>query len=329
MAQMLTPLNDLAEENQRLLAELEIAYKNLDMVLELSAQEKKIAYQELQQKFHTLQRLYAELSNKENMLIHLEKLSSIGQFITEIIHELNSPLVAIAAHAELALMMAPAEKLQEEIRQISKQTMRMSDYLIRFRTMAYKTEEHFCLFDLNENLVNCLATIEIIKPNGFEIMSSFHEHPLVVKGDPYQANQIFLNLARNAFDAMQDHGKRLQVSTKPVTSDQIATNGADIGRIYCQNEKVWQQILNASYNFAMVEFADEGTGISPEHLEKLFQAFFTTKAPGKGTGLGLSISSDIVKRHGGNLAVKSVLGKGTTFQLLLPMVSETEERKIA
>ena len=325
MLQASNTVEDLIKENQCLLTELEVAYKNMELILKETDHEKKIAYQELQQKFLALENLYNELSNKENMLIHLEKMSSIGQFITEIIHELQSPLTAISGYVELALMSDSSEEVREYLSQVTKNVMRMSGYLMRFRDMAYKNEEHYCLLELQQNLTECLATIKIIKPHDVEIITNFCDEQLMVKGDPYQINQIYLNLAKNAFDAMELKDQTLKVSTKHVTAEWIK-NSDEIGLTHCQDIKIWSEILNDADSYALVEFTDDGPGIAPEQLNKVFQANFTTKDRGKGTGLGLSISSDIVKRHRGNLVVKSVLDKGTTFQLLLPLeINELEK----
>ena len=102
---LLTPPSNLVEENKLLLSELEEAYKNMELILEQSSREKELAYDALQQKFQTLEDLYAEMTNKENLLIHLEKLSSIVQFIAEIVHELNNPLTLISMQAYVAMMM--------------------------------------------------------------------------------------------------------------------------------------------------------------------------------------------------------------------------------
>ncbi len=318
--QITIPSQDLAEENRNLLGELETAYKNMEMILNQSDREKAIAYEALQQKFQALEDLYDEMTRKENMLIHLEKLSSIGQFIAEIVHELKNPLTVISGHAEVALLIAESEDLRDQVGKIPKQVKRMSHLLDRFWRMAYKGKEDFSLFDLNENLRDCLSTVEIIKPKKIDMTSSFCNDTLIVQGDPYQISQVILNLAKNAFDAMENRGNSIRVETKKVSSHWMQTS-KEFGQAYCQNEATWVVILEETDQFALVEFSDNGNGIQPELLGDLFQAFFTTKDRGKGTGLGLSISSDIAMRHGGNLAVKSVPGMGTTFQLILPLDS--------
>jgi len=315
---------ELVMENQALLSELELAYTNMEMILEESSKEKKIAYDELQKKFEALEELYNQLSKKENMLIHLEKLSSIGQFITELIHELRSPLTAISFHAQLGKMKDVAEDIKESFRVIENHVDGMSNLLDRFRAMAYKGKEDFQIFDLNGNLVKCIETIEIIKPKGMNIRLDLCDQKLMVKGDPYQITQIFLNIAKNAFDAMKDHGNELIVKTEKIHSE-FARESEKIGCIHCQQNKEWNKILNRTSHLALAHFIDHGKGMPQELLKQVFEPFFTTKGRGEGTGLGLSICSDIALRHGGNLAIKSEEGKGCTFQFLIPL--EVEQSK--
>lgn len=318
-----TPISyeDLLAENQRLLQELENAYLNMEKLVESSDQEKRIAYEELQKKFDALENLYSELSEKENKLIHLEKLSSIGQFITELIHELSSPLTAISLQAQMALLKDVPEHLKPAFNVIVEHAERMSNLLGRFRAMAYKGREDFKIFDLNLSLKECLETIEIIKPKRMRMEVSLCPEKLPVNGDHFQTDQVFLNLAKNAFDAMKNQGQLLKVQTRTVSASFLREPG-NLSGIYCQQEQDWQQILDKNSRFALIKFIDEGKGIEPEIRKNLFQPFFTTKERGKGTGLGLSISSDIIMRHNGNIAIHSEPGKGSTFQVLLPLQSD-------
>ncbi len=321
-----TPLIDvetLQLENRKLLEELEYAYKNMEMILEQSIQEQKIAYNELQNKFNALEKLYRDVSRKENMLVHLEKLTSIGQFISEIIHELNTPLTGISGGAHLLKTMNPPDNLKPFINIIEQNVQRMTGYLSRFKNMIYKGEESFTLFNANENLRECLETIEILKPKNVRLSFQPYNDALPVKGDPQQINQIYLNLAKNAFDALQERGGSLLVRTRLVDKNWILESG-EFAEFHCQERAVWKELVEHKAQFALIEIQDDGEGIPSDLLPKIFEAFFTTKPRGKGTGLGLSISGDIAKRHGGNLGVRSNLGVGTVFQLLLPIAKLTE-----
>lgn len=309
---------ELTLENNRLLKELELAYTHMEHILEESDQERQITYKELEKKLKLLENLYNELSNKENMLIHMEKLSSIGTFITEIVHELRNPLNAINIQAQLALMKDMPPDMQERFKIIDDNTKKMSNLLQRFRSMAYKGKEDFELFDLNKNVAQCLESIEIIKPGPISIEMELCDQRLFVKGDPYQTNQVFFNLAKNAFDAMMNYGTKLMIEIERVNSD-FFHDSEQMNYVCCQEKNEWENILKKTINFALVEFVDQGVGMTEKVMNHIFQPFFTTKEHGKGTGLGLSICSDIALRHGGNLRVKSEVNKGTTFQFILPM----------
>jgi CheY-like chemotaxis protein len=123
--------------------------------------------------------------------------------------------------------------------------------------------------------------------------------PLVIRADAGLLGQVLVNLALNARDAMPDGGA-LEIST----AQMIVAAGDD------------QEVPPGTY--AMVRVEDSGCGIAPEHMSRLFEPFFTTKPPGKGTGLGLATMFGIVKVHHGFVRVRSALGKGTTFEILLP-----------
>jgi signal transduction histidine kinase len=307
-------------ENKRLLDELELAYQRIETILEESNREKEVTYRELQHKFETLEKLYAELSKKENLLIHMEKLSSIGEFIAELIHELNNPLTAIRMQAELALMKDNSDVVGKQFKTVLKNSDKMINLLERFRSLAYKSKEEFQIFDLNESLVECCETVAILKPKKLVLKTKFTPGKLLINGDLYQINQVVLNLSKNAFDALNEGESYLKISTKKMRSAQI-NRSKKINTVQCMALDKWAKLINEVEEFALIEVSDNGVGMPPQLLKSIFDAFFTTKERGKGTGLGLSISKDIALRHGGNLTVESVPGKGTTFQFFLPLVS--------
>ncbi len=318
MEQQSDTVSELKKENKALLEELAATYKNMETVLVQSASEKEIAYQELDNKYKILTQTYQELSKKENMLVHLDKLSSIGQFITEIVHELRNPLTVISGIIELVMLQEVPDNIRERLDKIPEQLERMNSNLERFKAMAYKSREDFQYFNLNENLSDFLETIEIIRPKNIKILRDLDFRNMSIHGDPYQITQIYLNLAKNAFDAMSSAGSSLEVKSKYMTRTDVQSKTI-LGSIACQDEKIWQKIVEEYQEYGMVEFKDNGSGIAEDLKKNIFSAFFTTKERGKGTGLGLSISSDIAKRHNANIAVKSELGVGTIIQLLIPL----------
>ncbi len=294
-------------------------------ILDNSEREKEIAYRELDEKYKVLENLYAQLSSKENMLIHLEKLSSIGQFVTEIIHELKNPLMVISGVTEIVLLKPELQpQIAQKLQRIPAQVERMINYLNRFRAMAYKEKKDFKVFRLNTSLEDFLETIEIIKPKNVSIVKRLCEDALNINGDPDQITQIFLNLAKNAFDAMETNGDTFTVSTE-VIDGKKAEQLQNQGFAGCQSRKDWKDIVETNQTFALLNFCDNGSGIPDDLIQNIFDAFFTTKTRGKGTGLGLSIAADITLRHNANLMVRSKQNEGTTFKFVIPLVDECEQ----
>jgi signal transduction histidine kinase len=213
-------LKKLKSENRILLAELEEAYKSMEAILVQTEKEKEITYRELENKYTALQHTYSELSRKENMLIHMEKLSSIGQFITEIVHELKTPLTVISSATEIVLLNELPEESRDILSKIPEQVKRMSGMLGRFK-------EKFTCFDINLNLNDFIETLELITPKSIEISCDLSEDELKVKGDAYQLTQIYLNLAKNAFDAMDDVSDAcLSIKTRLVNAGRVKSISA-------------------------------------------------------------------------------------------------------
>jgi len=130
----------------------------------------------------------------------------------------------------------------------------------------------------------------------------------IVNADPLQIEQILLNLAINAKDAMPQEGGKLIIATTTVTLDLE----------YCQTHPGVQP-----GPYVVLSFSDTGCGMSQETVDRIFDPFFTTKEPGKGTGLGLSIVFGIVKQHEGHINCRSVQGQGTTFEIYFPTIQTT------
>ncbi len=312
----------LKNENRILLAELEEAYKNMETILVQTEREKEITYRELEQKYRTLQNTYTELSRKENMLIHMEKLSSIGQFITEIVHELKNPLTVISAAADIALLNDLSDESRSVINKIPEQVKRMLALLGRFKAMAYKEKEKFKCIDINKNLSDFIETLDLITPKSISITFDLSEDELIVKGDIYQLTQIYLNLAKNAFDILEGkHNPKLKIRTKMMTSAEVKKNQMEY---FCQKPDIWKNNLRSVDKFALIEFIDNGPGIPEENMQFLFDTFFTTKERGKGTGLGLSISMDIANKHNANIVFNSKVGEGTAVQIFIPITEKAD-----
>ncbi|MGH1362091.1 MAG: sensor histidine kinase [Calditrichia bacterium] len=317
---------DLRLENQRLLAELEDAYKSMEAMLAQHSHENKITYQELLLKVNALENLNKALTDKENKLINLQKMSSVGYFVANIIHELSTPLTIISGSAELARMKGCTPAVHDYLKVISESVVRLYDLLDRFRGIYGSETETFKVFDLGEHLRYTMETVSIIMPSHINLELTIPDRAIPVEGDSDQLMQIYLNICKNAFDELLNCGNSLSVKVITLPAKQLHEEFNDT-YAFSQTSTDWRNIVSHHEQFAAVRFGDNGGGIAQERLHRVFEAYHTSKPEGEGTGLGLSISSDIITRHNGNLGVASEEGVGTEFVVLVPLASQSDGRE--
>ncbi len=231
-------------------------------------------------------------SELERRLVQADKLSSIGLLAAGVAHEVNTPLAVISTYAQmLAKQVSGDEQKSKLLEKIAKQTFRASEIVNSLLNFSRTSPTEFAEVDLNRVIRETVGLIEHqFQKTGVTTLPSLAEDLPSVRGNSGKLQQIFLNLFINARDAMPAGGS-LTVRT-------------------------W-----AEGGFAHIEIADTGQGIPPENLARIYDPFFTTKAPKKGTGLGLSITYGIVQEHNGIIEVDSVLGRGTRFRLEFPAAS--------
>jgi two-component system NtrC family sensor kinase len=245
----------------------------------------------------------AELSGQ---LVQAAKLASVGELAAGIAHEINNPLAIIAEEVGVmkdSLDPALTEKdeepldLNEHLDAIHDAVFRCRDITRKLLTFVRRTEVkvepqdvHGILDDVLDAMMgNELAISNVVVERRFD-----PQIPEILT-DRNQLVQVFVNLVKNAIDAMPTGG-HLTVTTR-----------LREGR-------------------AAIAIRDTGCGMSPDHVERVFMPFFTTKDPGKGTGLGLSVSYTIIRDFGGDFYVESALGKGSTFTVELPLAAGTTSR---
>lgn len=222
-------------------------------------------------------------------LLHADRLASIGQLAAGVAHELNEPLGNILGLAQLSL------KLPELPDLAKKDLCKIEDCVIYSREiikklMEFSRQSSLCKekINLNEVIDNSIIFLEArcIK-DGIEIIKQYTEK-IIVTADPNQIKQVITNLTINATQAMKNGG-RLIISTRKDSKK------------------------------AILSIEDTGIGISGENISKTFMPFFTTKDVGEGTGLGLSVVYGIIQSHNGDIKVSSEPGKGTIFEICLPL----------
>ncbi|MFZ3209170.1 MAG: response regulator [Geobacteraceae bacterium] len=248
-----------------------------------------------------------EHRNIENQLRQSQKMESIGILAGGVAHDFNNILTAIIGYGDLALMkMLPDDKNRYNIEQIraaaDRATHLTKDLLLFSRKQASARKP----VDLN----NCIGKMEnflnrILREN-ISYRSNLLQTGLPILADSYQIDQIIMNLAINAQDAMPDNG------FFTITTDKIELDERFV-EMYGYGKPGW---------YARMDVSDSGTGMDETTLNKIFEPFFTTKEVGKGTGLGLAAVYGIVKQHDGFIHVYSEPGKGTTFHLYLPLIQE-------
>ncbi len=231
------------------------------------------------------------LMELEKQVIQAEKLAGLGQLAAAVVHELNNPLTSITVYAEYL-----QERLREEGKpremekagRILEAAARIQSFTRSLVDYARPSEDRHTDLDIREVVEQAVDLCEhVVAKRRIQVELDWDEGLPAVRGNRGKLQQVFVNLVTNACHAM-DEGGRLDV------------------RAVAEEEGV------------RVEVRDDGHGMPPEIAERIFEPFFSTKAPGKGTGLGLSIVQGIVESHGGSIEVESELDRGTTFVLRFP-----------
>jgi len=241
----------------------------------------------------------AELESRGRLreVIHLDRVAAVGVMSASIAHELNQPLGAILANAETAELLLAAnpldrDQLKEILADIRKSDQRAGDIIAHLRGLLKKRgESELQEFDLNEALQDALHALDpVARKRGVLVSTHQARGMLPVRADPVHLEQVMLNLATNAMDAMEncDSGRRtLAIRTSSIGDSEI-----------------------------MVSISDNGAGIPEDKLQDIFEAFYTTKS--QGTGLGLSIVRTIVLGYGGKIWAENRSGGGAVFRFTLP-----------
>ena len=250
-----------------------------------------------------------EREKMQAQLRQAQKMEAVGTLAGGIAHDFNNLLQAVQGYAQLLLLRkGDNESGQRELEQIVRAARRGGELTQQLLTFSRKVESELQPIDLNHEVESVRLLLERTIPKMIEIEFSLAEDLKIINGDPGQVEQILMNLAVNAKDAMPDIGK-LMVETNNVTLDEA----------YCKMHRVAK-----AGDYVQLTVSDTGHGMDKETLEHIFEPFYTTKETGKGTGLGLATVYGIVKSHKGHIVCYSELGEGTTFKIYLPAMEFTE-----
>jgi len=249
----------------------------------------------------------------ESQLRHAQKMDAIGLLAGGIAHDFNNILMPIIGYVELGMMkLSPASELYTDLKRVRGAATRAADLTRQILAFSRKQVLEMQVIDLNSVVADFKKMIKRLIGEDIELQV-FPEPDLYrVKADKGQIEQVLMNLAVNARDAMPAGGK-LTIKTANVYLD----------------EAYMKQSADAPPPgpYVMLAVSDTGCGMDADTRQKIFEPFFTTKERGKGTGLGLSTAFGIIKQHGGNIWVYSEPGRGTIFKIYLPQEEGTTQTR--
>lgn len=233
----------------------------------------------------------------------LQQLEAIGNLAGGVAHDFNNLMNIVLGHAQLlSAESGLTERVKNGLSQIQRAGERAASLTHQLLAFSRKQVLQPRVLNLNEIVAEVQKMLSRVLGEDIELVTRLHPSLAPVKADPVQMEQVLMNLAVNARDAMP-HGGTLLMETNNVQLDQVHTRrhpGSPAGPC------------------VRLTVTDTGHGMEPETLRHVFEPFFTTKELGKGTGMGLATVYGIVIQSGGNIQVSSTLGKGTTFQVYLP-----------
>ena len=242
----------------------------------------------------------------EEQLRQAQKMEAVGRLAGGIAHDFNNLLTVVGGYLHMVLDgTPPSDPRHDNLKQILAASNRANTLTSQLLAFGRKQMVQPKLVYVNNLLSDMEALLRRVMGEHIRLQTDLGSDLACVKADPNQLEQVLINLAANARDAMPEGGE-FRIRTT------LAAAKADGG-------------AGDSTGHVCIQISDTGCGMDPETLEHVFEPFFTTKEVGKGTGLGLSSAYGIIQQNHGTITVSSSPGRGTTFEILLPAAAETEE----
>lgn len=333
--ELLDGLNAVVNQYQQ---ESETEQLELDIYLAKLYEQSCVATATAQAQTQQLEKALQQLQQERAKLIHTERISSLGQLVASLAHEINNPVNFVGGNLtyagnyvnELIYLLKlyqeeysqPTDKIKKQIEEIDLDFLiedlpqvissmkigvdRIAQIVQSLRVFSRADEREMKPTNIHEGIDSTLLILQSrlkakAERPAIEIIKEYGNLPLVV-GHACQLNQVFMNLLTNAIDALEE-----------LPSSQTSSGQKFV-------PKIWIRTEMCHPDYIIVRIADNGPGITPETLSQLFDPFFTTKPIGKGTGLGLSIGHQIItEEHGGSLQCISEPGQGTEFRIAIPL----------
>ncbi len=271
--------------------------------------EKKMA--ELEQTNRELEQKIGEQKRTEEQLRQAQKMEAVGRFSAGIAHDFNNILTVIIGYAYMIQMQLPDdEQLRSNMDQIMAATERAKNLTRSLLVFSKKQELRLEPLNLNDSIRNVENFLHRIIGEDIKLRLDLAEERIWIIADCRHIEQVLMNLATNARDAMPDGG--------------IFSIGTDV--IDMDDAFITMHGYGAPGRYAVVTVADSGAGMDEATRQRVFEPFFTTKEAGHGTGLGLAIIYGIVRQHNGYITVYSEPGHGTTFNMYLPLMQGDASR---
>ena len=247
--------------------------------------------------------------NMERQLVQARKMEAIGTLAGGIAHDFNNILAAIMGFTELAqvkLQHDAGKGLEEDLEQILRAGKRAKDLITQLLAFSRSQNRQKIHTRVTPILDDTVQMLRAFVPANITITPRFAPETLSIFGDPTALHQVFMNLGSNAAQAMKEHGGELTIMLEETPPPATRSQPAD----------------EEARQYLHIIFSDQGGGIDPTIVEKIYDPFFTTKEVGEGTGMGLAAVHGIIEDHGGLLELENHPGKGAIFHIYLPQVDQ-------